>query len=464
MALVSRLKTLKQTANLKKLDNAQFNIQQMGRPFAACSSVGLHSVNDCEIIPSSRALGESSTRFMHKNGARTGGSEFDRLPVWLPMRGKGPQGNNLNFARFHSSQCAPAVPRERVECVVVGAGVVGLAVARELASAGREVWVIEGASDIGTGTSSRNSEVIHAGLHYPQGSLKAKLCVEGKDSMYAYCQENGVPYKRVGKLIVATQPQQVPLLEKMQTAGEANGVHDLRLLEATDVRSMEPELQCVKALWSPSSGILDTHTFMSTLQADAEEHGASFAFNTSMLRGAVTKRNIELHVGSTEALTPSSGKGVDAILCANYVVNATGLYAQSFARKLDGLPADSIPASHFARGCYFSSSGVKSPFSHLIYPIPEDGGLGCHVTLDLGGQVRFGPDVEWLPELMNGVSLSTQFDYSVDPKRADRFYSEIRKYYPSLADGALQPSYSGIRPKLSGPGQPSADFLIQVSI
>lgn len=251
------------------------------------------------------------------------------------------------------------------------------------------------------------------------------------------------------------------MLENMLRAGEANGVRDLRILEATDVRSMEPQLQCVKALWSPSSGILDTHTFMSTLEADAEEHGASFAFNTSMLRGVVTKRNIELHVGSTEALTPSSGKGVDAILNANYVVNATGLYAQSFARKLDNLPAESIPASHFARGCYFSLSGVKSPFSHLVYPIPEDGGLGCHVTLDLGGQVRFGPDVEWLPQLMNNVSLSTQFDYSVDPKRADRFYSAIRKYYPSLPDGALQPSYSGIRPKLSGAGQPSADFLIQ---
>lgn len=279
--------------------------------------------------------------------------------------------------------------------------------------------------------------------------------------MYAYCQEYGIPFKKTGKLVVATQSQQIPMLENILNAGKSNGAHDLRLLESNDVRNMEPELECVKALWSPSSGIVDSHSFMISLQADAEEHGASFAYNTSMLRGAVTKRNIEIHVGSTEALTPSSGKGVDAVLCANYVVNATGLYAQSFARNLDGLPVDSIPASHFARGCYFSLPGVKAPFSHLIYPIPEDGGLGCHVTLDLGGQIRFGPDVQWLPELTNSVSLFTQFDYSVDPKRADRFYSEIRKYYPSLPDGSLQPSYSGIRPKISGPGQPSADFLIQ---
>jgi len=363
------------------------------------------------------------------------------------------------FMRFQSTK-APTVSRERVECVVIGAGVVGLAIARELAMVGREVWVIEADTDIGTGISSRNSEVIHAGIYYPPGSLKAKLCVEGRKAMYSYCEAHGVPYKRAGKLIVATQSQQVPVLEKLAKVGKDNGVTDLRLIEASEAQEMEPQLQCVKALWSPSSGILDSHSFMLALQADAEEHGASFAFNTSMIGGAISNLNIEIYAGSTADLT--AGETTQVVLCANMVINSTGLHAQSVARSLKGLSASTIPKSHYARGCYFSLSGVKSPFSHLIYPVPEDGGLGCHVTMDLSGQIKFGPDVEWLPNLGDNITIMTQFDYTVEPRRMDKFYSEIRKYYPSLPDRALQPDYAGIRPKLSGSGELTADFLIQV--
>lgn len=317
---------------------------------------------------------------------------------------------------------------------------VGLAVARSLARRGREVVVVEAEPAIGMGTSSRNSEVIHAGLYYPKGSLKARLCVEGKQALYAYCAERGIEHRNCGKLIVATTEQQLPALDDAIAKGRANGVDDLRLLSGAEARAMEPALACVAAVLSPSTGIIDSHGFMLALQGEAEDHGAVIAFSSPVLGGSVADGRLALEIGGAE---PTS-------LSAAMVVNSAGLTAQRLAASLDGLPAEAIPPTYYAKGNYFTLAG-RAPFGRLVYPVPEPGGLGVHLTLDLGGQARFGPDVEWIAEP----------DYHVDPRRSEKFYAAIRSYWPALPDGALQPGYAGIRPKLGPAGTAAADFVIQ---
>jgi len=329
---------------------------------------------------------------------------------------------------------------ERIECVVIGAGVVGLAVARQLAMSGRDVIVLEAADMIGTETSSRNSEVIHAGIYYPTGSLKARSCVAGKQLLYAYCAAHGVPHARCGKLIVATSAEQIPTLEQIKAKAAANGVTDLTWLDVDQVREMEPEVSCVRALLSPSTGIIDSHSLMLAFQGDAEDHGAMLAFNAPLLRGRVTGAGIELEVGGAAAMT----------LIADVVINSAGLHAPAVARRLEGLDPRHVPDAYFAKGNYYGLSGAR-PFRHLVYPVPEPGGLGIHVTIDLGGQVRFGPDVEWIDTI----------NYDVDPKRSEVFYDAVRKYYPALRDGAIEPGYAGIRPKIGPKGAPAADFIVQ---
>lgn len=329
---------------------------------------------------------------------------------------------------------------ERVDCIVIGAGVVGLAVARALALRGLETLVLERERTIGTGTSSRNSEVIHAGIYYPEGSLKARLCVRGKELLYAYCRERGVPHRRCGKLIVATSPEQREVLERLQAAGRANGVDDLALITAAEAREAEPRLHCVAALHSGSTGIVDSHALMLALQGDFENAGGLLACGAPVLGGACGPNGITLQVGGEQPME----------IAAGVVINSAGLHAQALAASLAGMPAALVPPLHLAKGNYYSLSG-RSPFSRLIYPVPEPGGLGVHLTIDLGGQARFGPDVEWTDRL----------EYQVDPARAASFYASIRRYWPELPDGALQPGYAGIRPKLSGPGEAASDFMIQ---
>jgi L-2-hydroxyglutarate oxidase LhgO len=329
---------------------------------------------------------------------------------------------------------------ERVDCIVIGAGVVGLAVARRLALDGREVVVLEAEDAIGTHTSSRNSEVIHAGIYYTPGSLKARLCVPGKTALYRYCEEHGVAHRRCGKLIVAASEDQRPALEKIHRQATANGVPDLQWLTAAQARDLEPALVCVTALQSPSTGIIDSHGLMLAYQGDAESHGASIALKSPVESGHIADGRIELDVGGVQPMR----------IRARTVVNAAGLHAQRTAASLDGFPPGHVPPSYYCKGNYYSLAG-RSPFSRLIYPVPEAAGLGVHLTLDLAGQARFGPDVEWVDTI----------DYRVDPRRADAFYREIRRYWPDLADDALQPGYSGIRPKIQAPGEPARDFLIE---
>lgn len=331
---------------------------------------------------------------------------------------------------------------EKVDTVVIGAGVVGLAVARALALADREVLVLEAADAIGTGTSARNSEVVHAGIYYPPGSLKARLCVEGRRRLYDYCQDHGVPHGRLGKLIVATQEGQQAKLEKIAEGARACGVDDLRLLSRVEAVALEPELACVAALHSPSTGIVDSHAFMLSLQGEAENCGAQVVFRTRATSGRIERDGIVLNT--------SGDDGQEMAIKADLVVNAAGHGAIPLAQAIQGMPAARIPRQFFARGCYFSMAR-KSPFSRLVYPVPVEGGLGVHLTLDMAGAARFGPDVEWI----DGV------DHTVDPRRADAFYAEIRRYWPALEDGALQPAYSGVRPKISGPGELASDFWIE---
>lgn len=328
---------------------------------------------------------------------------------------------------------------ERIQAVVIGAGVVGLAVARALALQGREVMVLEAANAIGTGTSSRNSEVIHAGIYYPAGSLKARLCVQGKALMYAYCEERGIGHKRCGKLIVATSTAQIEQLAGIQAKAAANGVTDLVQLSAAQAQAMEPALQCLAALHSPSTGIVDSHAFMLSLQGDLENAGGMVAFNASVARGECRPDGIVLHTddGTT--------------LLADVVVNAAGLTAPAVASRLAGLAPEQVPFSYFAKGNYFTLAG-RSPFDRLIYPVPEAAGLGVHLTLDLGGQAKFGPDVQW---------VDSADDLAVDPERGDAFYAEVRKYWPGLQDGALLPGYAGIRPKINAPHEAARDFYVQ---
>jgi L-2-hydroxyglutarate oxidase LhgO len=329
---------------------------------------------------------------------------------------------------------------EKVECVVIGAGVVGLAVARRLAQSGREVIVLEAAEGIGTVTSSRNSEVIHAGIYYRSGSLMARMCVSGKQALYRYCRDQGIPYRNCGKLIVATTPKETERLASIRAHAEANGVADLQTLTREAARAMEPALRCEAALLSPSTGIVDSHSYMLALRGNAEDAGAAFAFHTPLLGARARRGRIELDAG---------GEAPMSLEC-RLLINAAGLGAPAAARSIDGMPMELIPPAYLAKGNYFSCS-ARSPFSRLIYPVPEPGGLGVHLTLDLAGQARFGPDVEWVDSI----------DYAVDPARAERFYPAIRRYWPELPDGALMPSYSGMRPKIVPPAVAVQDFLIQ---
>jgi L-2-hydroxyglutarate oxidase LhgO len=329
---------------------------------------------------------------------------------------------------------------ESVECLIVGAGVIGLAVARALARAGREVIVVESESGIGAGVSSRNSEVIHAGIYYPPRLDKTRLCVDGKAMLYAFCQEFGVPHERCGKLLVAVNAGEVDKLAALKAQAEANGVTDLTWLSGKQARALEPALAAERALLSPSTGIVDSHAFMLALRSDAEAHGAMIAFETPVLAGRAAERELIIETGGSYPMRIS----------AAIVVNAAGLGAQVLARSIAGMPAAKIPSLHLAKGNYFVLSG-RSPFSRLIYPMPTPGGLGVHLTLDLGGQAKFGPDVEWVDAI----------DYEVDPRRAASFYPAIRTYWPDLPEGALQPGYAGIRPKIARPGGSTTDFLLQ---
>jgi L-2-hydroxyglutarate oxidase LhgO len=330
---------------------------------------------------------------------------------------------------------------EKLDAVVIGAGVVGLAVARALAMAGREVVILEAEDAIGTHTSSRNSEVIHAGIYYPKGSLKARACVEGRRLLYEYCAKHDVPHRRCGKLIVAPSDQ-VNELESIHEKARANGVDDLAWLTKGEVRALEPEVVCAAALHSPSTGIIDSHALMLAVLGDAERHGAMLAVRSKVEKLRISPRGFELQVQNS-----------DPVECA-ILVNSAGLRAPSVARAMEGFDPGLVPRELYAKGNYYSLAR-KAPFSRLIYPVPEPGGLGVHVTIDLAGQARFGPDVEWVDR------IGQENEYAVDPARAARFYAAIRRYWPGLPDGALLPGYSGIRPKTAGPGEPAPDFQVQ---
>lgn len=329
---------------------------------------------------------------------------------------------------------------DSVECIVVGAGVVGLAIARRLAMDGREVVVLEAADAIGTETSSRNSEVIHAGIYYAAGSAMARLCVAGKKALYAYCHEHGVEFRNCGKMIVATSPAETLKLAAIRAHAAANGVDDMRELSGAEACALEPALACDAALLSPSTGIVDSHGYMLSLRGDAEAHGAMFAFNAPLMQAHAHNDGFDVAIGGDAPMQ----------LRCRMLVNAAGLAATKVAHSIDAMPREQIPTPYLAKGNYFSC-GVRAPFSRLIYPVPEPGGLGVHLTLDLAGQARFGPDVEWVQTV----------DYSVDSARGARFYPAIRRYWPDLPDGALLPAYSGIRPKIVPPEVAVQDFMIQ---
>ena len=332
---------------------------------------------------------------------------------------------------------------DQVDAIVIGAGAVGLAVARALAQSGRETIVAEAQAGIGQGVSSRNSEVIHAGLYYPPGSLKARLCVRGKELLYAMCETHGVGHRNCGKLVVANSDAEAAALRGLQDRAVANNV-PVQWLEASEARVLEPALQCTAALLSPSTGIVDSHGFMLALQGDLENAGGMVAL------GSAVDSVVLGQGGAPHVVRLTEGSEVAAPL----IVNAASLHACALARRFEGLDARFIPREYFAKGNYYALSG-KAPFSHLIYPAPADAWLGVHLTLDLGGQAKFGPDLEWLD-----VVRPEDIDYVVDPRRADGFYAEVRRYWPGLADGALQPSYSGVRPKIYGPGERAPDFRI----
>ena len=329
----------------------------------------------------------------------------------------------------------------RLDCVVIGGGVVGLAVARELATAGREVVLLEAEPMTGSITSSRNSEVIHAGLYYPAGSLKAELCVAGKHRLYQYCEGRHIPHRRCGKLVVASDEAEVAYLEKLRKQAEANGVGDCYLIDGAELARLEPQIRGFAALVSPSTGIADSHRLMEAYITDIEAHGGVIVLNSPVLCGEFLADAVSLSVGGRDPVE----------IEARLVVNAAGLNAWAISESLTGLDQKTVPKRYYAKGCYFSLAG-RAPAGRLIYPVPEPGGLGVHLTLDLAGQARFGPDVEWVETI----------DYDVDPRRAEKFYAAIRRYWPDLADGTLQPAYSGMPPKVVGPeGGGGGDFVIQ---
>ncbi len=329
---------------------------------------------------------------------------------------------------------------ERIDCAVIGAGIVGLAVARALARRGREVVVLERAAAIGTETSARSSEVIHAGIYYPAGSWKARLCVAGKVALYRYCEEHGIIHSRCGKLLVATAADEVESLSALQCRAAKNGVDDLQRLDAGAAHALEPELHCHAALLSPSTGIVDCHALMLGYQGDLEERGGVIAFRTEVVGGRIADGRIVLETAGSDALQLACGS----------VVNSAGLYAVDVVENLQGFPGSLVPPKFLCKGNYYTLAG-PAPFSHLIYPLPDAAGLGVHLTFDLGGQARFGPDVEWIEEV----------NYDVDPARAELFYGAVRRYWSGLPDDALSPGYAGIRPKTSGRDGPPQDFEIQ---
>lgn len=329
---------------------------------------------------------------------------------------------------------------ESVETIVVGGGVIGLAIARELALDGREVIVIEAEPVVGSGISARSSEVIHAGIYYPGGSLKARLCVAGKERLYQYCGRYGVEHKRLGKLIIATSKQELNRLQALLRQGQANGVTDLVSLSKSEIHNFEPSIRAEAAIYSPSTGIVDSHGLIHSLKGDLESAGAFVSVNTAFLAAKVRQKGFEV----------TTRGDTDYTLSCHTLINAAGLAAQTVAQKLIGFDPVLIPKQYLAKGNYFSLTG-KHEFNHLVYPVPEIGGLGIHATLDLAGRVRFGPDVEWISTL----------DYAVDPGRVDRFASAIRTYWPDLGTDNLIPDYAGIRPKLTGPSESAADFVIQ---
>ena len=329
---------------------------------------------------------------------------------------------------------------EKIDCAVIGAGVVGLAIARRLALDGREVVILEAEEAFGIHTSSRNSEVIHAGIYYPTNSLKARLCVAGRLALYRYCAEHDINHKRIGKLVVATDHDQIAGLNKYRQQAELNGVGDLRMLSAQEVAQLEPEVRGVAGFLSPSTGIVDSHGLMLAYLGDAEAHGASLALASAVVSGAVADGGIDLDVGGADTMS---------IRC-DTVINAAGLRAQAVARAIRGIPPATIPPTYYAIGHYYTLAG-QAPFQRLIYPVARQDWLGVHVTVDLGGQVKFGPDFSWIDRI----------DYRFDESREAAFYEAIRRYYPGLKAGALQPGYTGIRPKIAGPGAPAPDFVIQ---
>jgi L-2-hydroxyglutarate oxidase LhgO len=331
---------------------------------------------------------------------------------------------------------------EKLECLVVGGGVIGIAIARRLAMAGLEVLVLEAEAALATHTSSRNSEVIHAGIYYPTNSLKARLCVEGRKLLYEYCERKNVPHKRTGKIIVATDSAQVQNLSDYERQANANGVSDLETLSADDVAKLEPEVECVAGLFSPSTGIIDTHSFILAMQGDLEEAKGTVVFRSKVENVSLSQGRIIVEVAEA---------GSYKVDC-KYLINAAGLWAPEVAKSMTGLPAKCIPTQHLAKAHYFAYQG-KSPFERLVYPVAGGGGLGIHATVDLAGQTRFGPDVSWVSDI----------NYDFDDSRKADFADAIRRYYPGLETNRLVPAYTGIRPKLCGPGEAAADFEIQAA-
>jgi len=341
---------------------------------------------------------------------------------------------------------------EQVDCVVIGAGVVGLAVAREMALQGRETILLERESAFGTISSARNSEVIHAGIYYPKDSLKAKLCVEGNRLLYEYCRSHQVSTQPYGKLIVAADDTQINDLQAILYKAQNNGVPEIKMVSEEEAKALEPKLQCSAAILSSSTGIVDSHGYMLSLLGGFEDAGGMIAYQSPLMSAQPisvnAEKGFELHVG-----------GVDGMkIQTKILINCAGMSAPAVAQRIEGFKKEQIPKAYFAKGNYFSLSG-KSPFSHLIYPIPEPGGLGVHLTLDMGGQAKFGPDVEWLE-----IDAEEQVDYTVDPKRGERFYEAVRRYWPSLKDGSLQPDYSGVRAKIVPPHAPAGDFCFNTPL